>query len=88
MQGEDSPPPFPGMPKPGGKMVAQDAALKRHARTRTEYFETFAGSNRIGQVNDIPIRRRKMLAKDAALHMAAADDFAEMFPDTRRIGLR
>jgi hypothetical protein len=83
----DDPPSFLGMPKPGGKMIAQDRALKRAARTTADFLETFPASQRIGGEISIMPKRKKMTAQDAALHMTGGEDFAEMFPDTRRLGI-
>jgi hypothetical protein len=50
---EDDPPPFPGMPKPGGKMVAQDSAKRfrraeRLIRQADSYCRDFPMAGRIG----------------------------------------
>jgi hypothetical protein len=85
--GHDMPKPFPGMPVPGGKMVAQDRALKRSALAREAYFADYPSTRRLGDVTHIPTKPRKMTAQDAALQMAGTEDFYAMFPQARRIGI-
>ena len=48
-----SPPAFPGRPTPGGKMVAQDAAIRLHRaerfiKTADDFARAFPEANRIG----------------------------------------
>jgi hypothetical protein len=83
----DEPPSFPSMPQPGGKMVAQDRALKRTARTTADFLESFPASQRIGGEISVLPKRKKMTAQDAALRMAGGDDYASAFPMTTRIGI-
>jgi hypothetical protein len=86
--GHDMPKPFPGMPVPGGKMVAQDRALKRAQRLRLQYQNEFPFTRRFGDsLSYIPTKPHKMTAQDAALQMAGTEDFYAMFPQARRIGI-
>jgi hypothetical protein len=89
----DNPPPFAGMPKPGGKMVpmASDSA-------EAEYLKMFPDAVRIGldpiqsmsprsaAVTPITVRTsRRGLAMDSAHHAADTADYDKMFPGAAKL---
>jgi hypothetical protein len=73
MMGRDQPPPFMGMPMPGGGMVggSMNWSDERQARDYRKRREAEDG-------------RRSRFAHDMAAH---DDSFYRMFPDARRIGV-
>jgi hypothetical protein len=84
---KDEPPNFPGMPKPGGKMVAQDRRSKaiaadaalRHANLAADsYNRDFPQAGRIG-LDSTP----RTFSAPAA---GSADSYARHFPESKRIG--
>jgi hypothetical protein len=85
---KDEPPHFPGMPKPGGKMVAQDRRSKaiaadaalRHANLAADsYNRDFPQAGRIG-LDNTP---RSVNAPA----VGSAESYARHFPETKRIGV-